>query len=77
MPTPIKSKSALDLCGDDPMSDEPIVISYGRGHIPIRLPTGARPTIVRKKPLPKLADPGAAITAALNAPVGSPSVERP
>ncbi|MBB3458335.1 nickel-dependent lactate racemase [Rhizobium sp. BK313] len=53
------------------MAQDPTTLSYGRGHLDIALPVDARATLVRKKPLPKLADPGAAIAAALKAPVGS------
>jgi hypothetical protein len=32
-------------------------LSYGKGHLPVRLPGEARATIIRKTPLPKIADP--------------------
>jgi nickel-dependent lactate racemase len=51
------------------MSDDTIAISYGRGHLPLRLPASAEPTLIRKKSLPKLPDPRRAIADALNAPV--------
>ncbi len=54
------------------MSHPPIPLAYGRGHIPLRLPAGAEPTVVRKRPLPKLPDPAAAIARALAEPVGAP-----
>ena len=54
------------------MADETITISFGCGHLPLRLPGIARPTIIRKQALPKIADQPAAITAALNGPIGSP-----
>ena len=54
------------------MTDETISISFGRGHLSLRLPGIARPTIIRKQALPKIADQPAAITAALNEPIGSP-----
>jgi nickel-dependent lactate racemase len=41
-------------------------IAYGRGHLPVRLPPGAEPTLIRKRTLPKLADPHAAVRAALD-----------
>jgi hypothetical protein len=36
---------------------EPVGFSYGKGHLPVRLPGEARVTIIRKTPLPKIADP--------------------
>jgi nickel-dependent lactate racemase len=53
------------------MTDDTILISYGRGHLPLRLPENARPTLVRKRALPKLPDPHRAIAAALNEPVAA------
>ncbi len=47
---------------------------YGRGELTVDLPTGAQPVIVRKRALPKLPDPQAAVAAALAAPTGSPSL---
>ncbi len=44
-----------------------IDIAFGRGHLPVRLPDAARATIIRKRPLPKYADPQAEIRAALAA----------
>jgi nickel-dependent lactate racemase len=54
------------------MTDGTIAISFGRGHLPLSLPAIAKPTIIRKQALPKIADQPAAITAALNEPIGSP-----
>jgi nickel-dependent lactate racemase len=51
-----------------------LTISYGRGHLPIRLPAGAQVTVVRKQPLPKIADPAAAIARVLAQPIGAPSL---
>jgi len=53
------------------MTDETIAISYGRGHLPLTLPEKAKATLIRKRALPKLADPHQAIATALNAPVAS------
>ncbi len=47
-------------------------LAYGRGELEVVLPAGAEVTIVRKNPLPKIADPHAAIAGAFDAPVGSP-----
>jgi len=46
-----------------------IDISYGKGSLPVRLPGGARPTIVRKPHMPKIRDPHAAIREALDHPI--------
>lgn len=54
------------------MTDETISLSFGRGHLSLRLPGIARPTIIRKQALPKIADQPAAIILALNGPIGSP-----
>src|ERR1039457_6860388 len=48
-----------------------IEISFGKGHLPVRVPVGAHATIIRKNPLPKLKDPRAAIRQALDHPVGA------
>jgi nickel-dependent lactate racemase len=53
------------------MSTETIEISFGRGHMPLDLPSQARPTLIRKQPLPKLADPQAAIAGVLANPIGA------
>ncbi|BCP55231.1 hypothetical protein K32_38480 [Kaistia sp. 32K] len=54
------------------MNDGSIAISYGRGHLSVRLPPDAVATLVRKGQLPKLADPAAALEAAFAAPVAAP-----
>lgn len=51
------------------MDGQSLSVSYGRGHLPIDLPEGAVPTVIRKRPLPKIADPQAAVEAALEAPI--------
>jgi nickel-dependent lactate racemase len=48
-----------------------IPIAYGRGHLPVTLPPGAVPTVIRKAVLPKLPDGSAAIRQAFESPVGS------
>jgi nickel-dependent lactate racemase len=53
------------------MRDETIAVSYGRGHLAVLMPEGAEPTVIRKQPLPKLADPKAAVVAALENPIAS------
>ncbi|NNU48931.1 nickel-dependent lactate racemase [Rhizobium sp. WYCCWR 11279] len=53
------------------MTMNTIALSYGRGHLDITLPPGARPTVIRKQQLPKLTDSKAAIIEALHNPVAS------
>ncbi|MDR3376326.1 MAG: nickel-dependent lactate racemase [Ancalomicrobiaceae bacterium] len=47
-------------------------IAYGRGHLAVRLPDGAEPTVIRKVTLPKLPDQPAAIERAFSQPIGAP-----
>ncbi len=49
------------------MSPETVEIAFGRSQLPVRLPPGAQPVLIRKRPLPKLPDPHAAVRAALDA----------
>lgn len=51
--------------------DRSLALPFGRSHIRVALPEGAEPQVVRKAPLPKLADPRAALQAAFDAPVGA------
>jgi nickel-dependent lactate racemase len=51
------------------MSD-PVGLSYGKGHLPVHLPEGARATVIRKTPLPKISDPRDAVRHALDLPIG-------
>jgi len=53
------------------MNTKTIEISFGKGHLPVHLPSGARATIIRKNPLPKINDPRAAIRLALDQPIGA------
>ena len=46
-------------------------LSFGRGHLQVAVPDGARATVIRKHALPKLADGVAAVRKAFAAPVGS------
>ena len=48
------------------MTAEIVEITFGRGHLSVRLPDGAQPTLIRKRQLPKLADPHTAVRAALD-----------
>jgi lactate racemase len=55
---------------------DPLTIAFGHGHLPLSLPPGAAPTVVRKRSLKKLPDASAAIAQALNAPIGSPPLDQ-
>ena len=58
-------------------ADASITVAYGRGHLPLRLPARARVTTIRKRALPKLADPAGAIREALEgSPVDVPPLSR-
>ena len=48
-----------------------VELAYGRGALPLTLPPGAKPTVIRKAVLPKLADGRAAVNAAFANPVAS------
>ena len=47
-------------------------LRYGQSGLDVRLPSGAQPTLIGKRPLPKLAAPRDAVRAALREPVGAP-----
>ncbi|HVY99132.1 MAG TPA: nickel-dependent lactate racemase [Dongiaceae bacterium] len=49
-----------------------IEIAFGRKTLPLRLPSHAEPTVIRKAALPGIADPHGAIRRAIAAPVGAP-----
>ncbi|NPD69082.1 nickel-dependent lactate racemase [Lichenicola cladoniae] len=48
-----------------------IDLLFGKGHLAVALPTGARATVIRKGVLPKLSNPYDAIMAAFAAPIGA------
>lgn len=54
------------------MHSNALGLAFGRGSLPLSLPAGARPTVLRKAELPKLPDNHAAIRHALAHPVGAP-----
>ncbi|MGF1626080.1 MAG: nickel-dependent lactate racemase [Alphaproteobacteria bacterium] len=54
------------------MHNGTIELAFGRGVLPISLPAGARPTVIRKAVLPKLPDNRAAIRNALEHPIDTP-----
>ncbi len=47
-------------------------LAFGKGHLALTLPTGVRPTVIRKNALPLVADPPTAVREALAHPVGVP-----
>jgi nickel-dependent lactate racemase len=53
------------------MSANEIELSYGRGSLPLTLPADAQATVIRKRALPKLADPAGAIAGVLARPIGA------
>ena len=53
------------------MDGATIQIAFGRGQLPIRLPKGSEPTVIRKAVLPKLPDAAGAIRRAFDTPIGS------
>ena len=52
---------------------ETVDILYGKSGMQIRLPHGARATVIGKRPMAKLADPHATVCDALAHPVGAPA----
>jgi nickel-dependent lactate racemase len=50
---------------------ETIAISYGCGHLLLRMPANAKVTVIGKGKLPKIADPAAAVRRALTEPIGA------
>ena len=56
------------------MSDSRIELLFGKGHLPVTVPAGVRPTVIRKGAMAKLPDPGGAIAAALARPIGAPAL---
>ncbi len=53
-------------------SDTTVEILYGRSGLRVALPTGARATVIGKRPLPKLRDAAAAVRDALARPIAAP-----
>src|SRR5215471_17551876 len=47
-----------------------IEIAFGRGTLPVSLPSAAEPAVIRKSTLPKVPDASAAIRQAFEAPIG-------
>jgi len=63
----------MSVKSNDP---DPLGIAFGRGHLSLRLPPDATPTLVRKRALPKLPDAAGAIIQALNAPSRSAPLDQ-
>jgi lactate racemase len=53
-----------------------VELNYGRGKLPIQLPDDLQVTVLRKQPMPVLADPSAAVRKALLEPVGTAPLEK-
>jgi nickel-dependent lactate racemase len=53
------------------MKPDRIELAYGRGSLPVELPAGIQPTIIRKAALSALPDSSAALRQALDNPIGS------
>ena len=53
---------------------DPIAISYGRGHLALRMPAKAEVTMIAKGKLDKIVDPAAAVRRALAEPTQSPAL---
>ncbi len=49
-----------------------VELNYGRGRLPVDLDSGLEVTVIRKRPMPVLPDPAAAVQGALAHPVGAP-----
>jgi len=54
------------------MSESVVDIAFGRGHLSVRLPPAAQPTVIRKRKLPKLPDAQGAVRAVLDRPLAVP-----
>jgi nickel-dependent lactate racemase len=55
------------------VGNAPLNLLFGKGHLPVSLPLQVRATVIRKAPLPKLADPHGAVRQALHQPMGAPA----
>jgi lactate racemase len=74
---PMRGRSPTRWRGSADLTDsETIAISYGRGHLPLHMPAGARVTTIAKLAPPKLPDPAAAVRAAFAQPVGAEPLAR-
>lgn len=51
-----------------------VELNYGRGTLSVELPDDLDVTVVRKRPMPVLEDPAAAVAEALGRPVGAPAL---
>jgi lactate racemase len=53
------------------MTKDVVEIAFGRRQLAVQLPQGAEPTVIRKRPLPKLADQKQAVRQALDHPIAA------
>ncbi|MCK4868224.1 MAG: nickel-dependent lactate racemase [Alphaproteobacteria bacterium] len=53
-----------------------VELAYGKSTLKLDLPEGVNPTVIRKTPLPIMADPAAAIREALDKPIGAPPLSQ-
>jgi nickel-dependent lactate racemase len=58
--------------GEHSSREATVALLYGRGGLDVRVPRGARATVIGKRPLPKIADPAGAVARALAQPIGAP-----
>ena len=56
------------------MIESRIDLLFGKGHLPVTVPAGVHPTIIRKGAMQKLSDPSGAIADALARPIGAPAL---
>jgi nickel-dependent lactate racemase len=57
------------------LTSSKLEVAFGRSQLGITLPAAADAHVIRKRPLPKIADPQAAIRAVLDRPTGAPSLK--
>src|SRR3954452_15886084 len=60
------------MAGKTPQRQQTVDIPYGRSHLPLTLPAEADVTVIRKVPLPNLADPAGAVRQVLDRPIPAP-----
>ncbi len=58
------------------MGNGPVEIAYGQGSLDVALPASATPTIIRKQPVAKIADPAATVRDALTSPIGAAPLDQ-
>jgi hypothetical protein len=73
-PTTARTTSRVEMGRECSIDPDRIELAYGRGVLPIRLPAGVVPTVIRKASLPKFPDPLAAVRQAFESPFASKSL---